>query len=59
MQLDLGERPVDRLADMLREAEHARTVYEQRTGRAEPDWAQWYARHIIDRLTEKEESRSE
>lgn len=59
MQLDLGEHPVDRLADMLREAEHARKLFEARTGREEPDWATWYARHIIDRLTEKEESRSE
>ncbi len=59
MQLDLGSAPIDRLADMLREAEQARKIYEDRTGRSEPDWAAWYARHIIDRLTEIETSRSE
>ena len=59
MQLDLGEHPIDRLADMLRDAEKAHGVYEQRIGHPDPDWPKWYARHIIDRLTEREESRSE
>ncbi len=59
MNLDLGEHPVDRLADMLREAENAHGIYEKRLGRADADWPRWYARHIIDRLTENEESRSE
>ena len=59
MNLDLGDDPVDRLADILRESERARKLYEERTGRAQPDWALWYARHIIDRLTEEESSRSE
>lgn len=59
MHLDLGDHPVDRLADILRESERARKLYEQRTGREQPDWAHWYARHIIDRLTEVESSRSE
>ena len=59
MQVDLGDRPVERLADILVEAEHAHGVYEQRLGHADPNWAAWYARHIVDRLSEKEESRSE
>ncbi len=59
MQVDLGDRPVDRLADILREAEKAHGVYEARLGHTDPDWAKWYARHIVDRLTETEESRSE
>ena len=59
MQVDLGEHPVDRLADILREAEKAHAVYESRLGHADPDWPKWYARHILDRLAETEESRSE
>jgi len=59
MQVELGEHPVERLADMLREAERAHGVYEQRVGRRDEDWPAWYARHIIDRLTENESSRSE
>lgn len=59
MQVELGERPVERLADMLREAEQAHAVYEHRIGHPAADWPAWYARHIIDRLTENESSRSE
>ncbi|HZY98320.1 MAG TPA: hypothetical protein VFE36_01970 [Candidatus Baltobacteraceae bacterium] len=59
MQVELGERPVERLADMLRETERAHGLYEQRTGHRDENWAAWYARHIIDRLTEDESSRSE
>ena len=59
MQVELGERPVERLADMLREAERAHAVYEHRVGHPDADWPAWYARHIIDRLTEDESSRSE
>lgn len=59
MQLDLGEHPVDRLADLLRDAEKAHAVYESRLGHADAQWAAWYARHIIDRLVETEEARSE
>jgi hypothetical protein len=59
MQVELGERPVERLADMLREAERAHAVYAGRLGHADANWAQWYARHIIDRLTEDESARSE
>jgi len=59
MQLDLGPDPVERLADMLREAERAHALYEQHLGHSDEAWAQWYARHIYDRLTEVEEARSE
>ncbi|MBV8331481.1 MAG: hypothetical protein JO192_01990 [Candidatus Eremiobacteraeota bacterium] len=50
---------MERLADILREAEHAHGVYEGRLGHPDPDWPTWYARHIVDRLTEDESSRSE
>ncbi len=59
MRVDLGDRPVDRLAEILLEAERAHAVYEQRIGRADPNWAAWYARHIVDRLSEDESARSE
>jgi hypothetical protein len=59
MQVDLGSDPVARLADLLRETEHAHGLYEQHLGHADADWPDWYARHIYDRLTEKEEARSE
>jgi len=59
MHVDLGQRPVERLADILREAQHAHAVYERRLGHADPDWAAWFARHIVDRLTESESARTE
>ena len=59
MQVDLGERPVERLTDILKEAERAHGVYEQRLGHRDDNWATWYARHIVDRLTEDESARSE
>jgi hypothetical protein len=59
MQLDLGDNPVERLADLLREAERAHGVYERGLGHSDADWPRWYARHIYDRLTEDEAARSE
>lgn len=59
MQVDLGDKPVERLADLLRETEHAHGLYEKSLGRADANWPDWYARHIYDRLTENEEARSE
>jgi hypothetical protein len=59
VQIDLGDKPVERLADILREARDAHHVYERHLAHKDPNWPAWYARHIIDRLTESEESRSE
>jgi hypothetical protein len=59
MQLDLGEDPIERLTEILREAERAHAVYERSLGHADSAWAAWYARHIIHRLTEDESARSE
>lgn len=59
MHVDLGQRPVERLAEILREAERAHAVYEQRLGHRDENWPAWYARHIVDRLTEDESARSE
>ena len=46
MEIDLGPKPVERLADILREAEDAHRVYERHLGRVDADWPAWYARHI-------------
>jgi hypothetical protein len=59
MQLELGDRPIERLTEILREAEHAHAVYQRGLGHADPAWATWYARHIIHRLSEDESARSE
>ena len=39
---------VDGLADALRRAEAAHAKYEQKTGKADPDWPAWYARYMAD-----------
>ena len=39
---------VDGLADALRRAEAAHGEYEQKTGKADPDWPAWYARYMAD-----------
>jgi hypothetical protein len=59
MQAKLEDLTVERLADLLREAEHAHAIYERHLGHPDTDWPTWYARHIYDRLIEDEESRSE
>ncbi|MGA8535268.1 MAG: hypothetical protein WB615_14260 [Candidatus Tumulicola sp.] len=59
MQLDLGNHPIQRLAEILAEAERAHAVYQRSLGHADADWPAWYARHIVDRLSEDESSRSE
>ena len=35
------------LADALRRAEAAHGEHEKRTGEADPDWPDWYARHMV------------
>ena len=59
MQVDLGDHPAERLTEILKEAEHAHGILEKRLGHRDENWAAWYARHIIDRLTEDESARSE
>ena len=36
------------LAEALRRAEAAHGKYEEETGRADPDWPDWYARYMVD-----------
>lgn len=45
--LDLS---VERLAELLREAEAAHAEYEQGLGRPDADWPAWYARYVVDKL---------
>jgi hypothetical protein len=51
MQVDLGNDPVARLAELPRDAESAHGIYEKSLGHRDDDWPDWYARHIYDRLT--------
>jgi len=39
---------VDGLADALRRAKAAHGKYEEETGKADPDWPEWYARYLAD-----------
>ena len=40
----------ERLAELLREAEHAHGEYERELGRRDEDWPAWYAGFILERL---------
>ena len=40
-------RSADDLAGALRRAEAAHGEHEKRTGKADPDWPDWYARYIV------------
>jgi hypothetical protein len=44
----------ERLAELLRQAESAHGAYERELGHADPDWPSWYARYILDQLSEEE-----
>lgn len=56
---DAGARPlnaldaltVERVAELLREAERAHADYERELGARDEDWPAWYAQHVLDRLT--------
>ncbi len=38
---------VDDLADALRRAEDAHGKHEQQTGKADPNWPDWYALYMV------------
>jgi hypothetical protein len=50
--MDPEQLTVDRLADLLREAERAHGEYEKTLGRRDEDWPAWYADYILKRLRE-------
>lgn len=39
------------LADLLREAKKAHSVYEEQLGYPDENWPVWYAEYILDRLS--------
>ncbi|HSC90959.1 MAG TPA: hypothetical protein VLB86_04820 [Gaiellaceae bacterium] len=45
---------VEELAELLREAERAHADYERELGSRDDDWPSWYARYVLDRLSEAE-----
>lgn len=42
---------VERLAQLLREAEQAHAAYERELGVRDDDWPSWYAQFIVGRLS--------
>lgn len=42
---------VERLADLLREAERAHAAYERELGTRDEDWPAWYAQYVLQRLS--------
>ena len=50
--MDVSELTVERLADLLREAERAHGAYEKELGRPDDDWPSWYAGHILEQLAD-------
>jgi hypothetical protein len=44
---------VDRLAQLLRDAEKAHAEYEKSLENPDDDWPTWYAAYIVDRLRVK------
>ncbi|HSI26687.1 MAG TPA: hypothetical protein VK948_04695 [Aeromicrobium sp.] len=40
----------EKLAQLLRDAEHAHGEYERTLGHRDDDWPDWYAGYIVDRL---------
>jgi hypothetical protein len=50
--MDVSELTVERLADLLREAERAHGAYEKEIGRRDEDWPTWYAEYVLERLAD-------
>ncbi len=42
----------DRLTAALQRAAAAHSLHEQELGKSDPDWPQWYAKHMTHTLTE-------
>ena len=40
----------ERLAQLLRDAEHAHAEYERTLGHRDDDWPEWYATYIVEQL---------
>ena len=46
----------EKLEQLLREAEQAHGAYEATLGHRDDNWPAWYARYIMERLTEAQGS---
>ncbi|GAA2814246.1 hypothetical protein GCM10010441_43710 [Kitasatospora paracochleata] len=47
-EMEISYRSDAEFAAALRRAAEAHHEYEQRTGEPDPDWADWYARFLVD-----------
>lgn len=54
--MDFQKLAIDKLAQILREAEEEHAKYEERLGRSDEDWSKWYAEFILERLKDNEEA---
>jgi hypothetical protein len=45
---------VSDLADALRRAAEAHGMHEERTGKADPDWPDWYALYMVRERADEE-----
>lgn len=53
--MDFQQLAVDKLAQLLREAEEEHKKYEERLERRDEDWPRWYAQYILERLGKSDE----
>jgi hypothetical protein len=54
--MDTQPQPLtkERLAALLREAEHAHGQYEAQLGHRDDDWPDWYAAYMVSKLQEQQ-----
>lgn len=53
MVVSLCNLTKEKLAKLLREAEMAHAEYEEKLGKRDENWPEWYAKYIIEKLKEK------
>ena len=49
----MTELTQERLAQLLKDAEHAHGEYESTLGHRDDDWPEWYAGYIVDQLAKE------
>jgi len=47
------ELRLEKLAELLRDAERAHAEYERELGSRDEEWPEWYARYILEQLEER------
>ncbi len=48
--MNADDLTLERLAELLQEAERAHGAYEKELSERDEDWPGWYARYILERL---------